>query len=262
MTSKRDSDQQKTSNNVMIKEDPDQQETSDNNMMLKEDPDLQVCNQERNSSLEKENPEPTQIKDEQEELCITEEGEQLVVKEEVDGIIVWTGKERLSLLDKIWKPKENLAGIRTICGQSRGRCHVHQKSRGAGGDASRSRSPHRPVAWRTEADPDDAVPQPPKFRPKRTPGIQPPLNAAQSPGDIFSKFFDDEVLKCLYRFMAINSNLHISDPEEDVAYGKKKGTEDYDTFHQVRPLLEMLRSRCMSNYHPKQHISVEERMVA
>lgn len=89
------------------------------------------------------------------------------------------------------------AGIRTICGQSRGRCHVHQKSRGAGGDASRSRSPHRPVAWRTEADPDDAVPQPPKFRPKRTPGIQPPLNAAQSPGDIFSKFFDDEVLKCL-----------------------------------------------------------------
>lgn len=92
MTSKRDSDQQKTSNNVMIKEDPD----------------LQVCNQERNSSLEKENPEPTQIKDEQEELCISEEGEQLVVKEEVDGIIVWTGKERLSLLDKIWKPKENL----------------------------------------------------------------------------------------------------------------------------------------------------------
>lgn len=108
MTSKRDSDQQKTSNNVMIKEDPDQQETSDNNMMLKEDPDLQVCNQERNSSLEKENPETTQIKDEQEELCISEEGEQLVVKEEVDGIIVWTGKERLSLLDKIWKPKENL----------------------------------------------------------------------------------------------------------------------------------------------------------
>ncbi|CAI5678208.1 unnamed protein product [Oreochromis niloticus] len=329
MMIKKDRDQQTSDSNMNIKEDPDQQNTSDNNMMIKEDPDQQVCNQERNSSLEQENPEPTQIKDEQEELCISQEGEQLVVKEEeVDGIIVWTGKERLSLLDKIWKPKENL-GIRAICGQSRGRCLVHRNGHGAGGDASRSRSPHRPVAWRTEADPDDAVPQPPRFRPKRIPGVQPPLNAAQSPGEIFSKFFDDEVLKCLCentnknaakkkengktfawkeitpeelqkylglllymavcnfpkmvdiwrrntifhvpfpatvmskdRFMAINSILHISDPEEDVANGKKKGTEDYDTFHPVRPLLEMMRSRCMSNYHPKQHISVEERMVA
>lgn len=59
-------------------------------------------------------------------------------------------------------------------------------------------------------------------------------------------------------FMAIGSILHISDPVEDAARDKKKGTEDYDTLYWVRPLLDMMRN-C---YHPKQHISVNDRMVA
>ncbi|XP_025763021.1 piggyBac transposable element-derived protein 4 [Oreochromis niloticus] len=65
------------------------------------------------------------------------------------------------------------------------------------------------------------------------------------------------------RFLAIASNLNISDPEDNVANEKKKkqGTEDYDTLQSVRPLLEMMRYHCMGNYHPKQHISVGERMV-
>ncbi|XP_042277373.1 zinc finger protein 480-like [Thunnus maccoyii] len=44
--------------------------------------DQQLFNQERNSSLDQEDPEPPQIKDEQDELCNSLEGEQLVLKQE------------------------------------------------------------------------------------------------------------------------------------------------------------------------------------
>ena len=44
--------------------------------------DHQLCYQERNSSLDQEEPEPLQIKEEEEELCISQEGEQLVLKQE------------------------------------------------------------------------------------------------------------------------------------------------------------------------------------
>ncbi|XP_039660441.1 uncharacterized protein LOC120561398 isoform X2 [Perca fluviatilis] len=45
----------------------------------------QLCIQERNSSLDQEEPEPPQIKEEQEELCVSHEGEQLVLKQETDA---------------------------------------------------------------------------------------------------------------------------------------------------------------------------------
>uniref|UniRef100_A0AAX7TS29 C2H2-type domain-containing protein n=1 Tax=Astatotilapia calliptera TaxID=8154 RepID=A0AAX7TS29_ASTCA len=55
----------------------------------------QVCNQEMNSSLiffqikeEQEDPEPPQIKEEQEELCSSQEGEQLGLKQEADTFMV------------------------------------------------------------------------------------------------------------------------------------------------------------------------------
>ncbi|XP_039862904.1 zinc finger protein 83-like isoform X2 [Simochromis diagramma] len=44
----------------------------------------QVCNQERNSSPDQEEPEPPQVKDEQEELCSSQEREQLGMKQETD----------------------------------------------------------------------------------------------------------------------------------------------------------------------------------
>ncbi|KAM3877681.1 piggyBac transposable element-derived protein 4-like [Diretmus argenteus] len=64
------------------------------------------------------------------------------------------------------------------------------------------------------------------------------------------------------RFMAITQNLHISDPADDAKNDAKKGTAEYDALQKVKPLLDMIRTRCKSNYHPKQHISVDERMVA
>uniref|UniRef100_A0A3B3DGR3 PiggyBac transposable element-derived protein domain-containing protein n=1 Tax=Oryzias melastigma TaxID=30732 RepID=A0A3B3DGR3_ORYME len=48
------------------------------------------------------------------------------------------------------------------------------------------------------------------------------------------------------RFMAILSSLHF---------------KDYDPLHQVRPLMEMIRTISKTIYHPKQHLSVVERMV-
>ncbi|XP_078141504.1 uncharacterized protein LOC139910358 [Centroberyx gerrardi] len=46
--------------------------------------DQQHCNQQRNFSLGQEDPEPPQIKEEQEELCTSQEGEQPLLQEEAD----------------------------------------------------------------------------------------------------------------------------------------------------------------------------------
>ncbi|KAM3872246.1 piggyBac transposable element-derived protein 4-like [Diretmus argenteus] len=64
------------------------------------------------------------------------------------------------------------------------------------------------------------------------------------------------------RFLAISSNLHISDPSDDAENDNKRGTADYDALQKVKPLLDSIRNRSMAIYHPKQHISVDERMVA
>ncbi|XP_056247546.1 zinc finger protein 397-like [Seriola aureovittata] len=50
--------------------------------------DQQLCDQERNSSLDQEDPEPPQIKEEEEELCTSQEGEQLVLKQETDTFML------------------------------------------------------------------------------------------------------------------------------------------------------------------------------
>ncbi|XP_028434230.1 zinc finger protein 239-like [Perca flavescens] len=50
--------------------------------------DQQLCIQERNSRLDQEDPEPPQIKEEQEELCTSQEGEQLVLKQETDTFML------------------------------------------------------------------------------------------------------------------------------------------------------------------------------
>ncbi|XP_056247517.1 transcriptional repressor CTCFL-like isoform X4 [Seriola aureovittata] len=50
--------------------------------------DQQLCDQERNSSLDQEDPEPPQTKEEEEELCTSQEGEQLVLKQETDTFML------------------------------------------------------------------------------------------------------------------------------------------------------------------------------
>ncbi|XP_006808384.1 zinc finger protein OZF-like isoform X2 [Neolamprologus brichardi] len=62
--------------------------------------DPQVCSQERNSSLNQEDPE-------QEEMCTNQEGEQLARNQETKGIIVWTGQE----LGTMWNPEVKLNRI-------------------------------------------------------------------------------------------------------------------------------------------------------
>ncbi|XP_049908175.1 zinc finger protein 664-like [Epinephelus moara] len=47
-----------------------------------------LTDQERSSSLDQEDPEPPQIKEEEEELCISQEGEQLELKEEADTFML------------------------------------------------------------------------------------------------------------------------------------------------------------------------------
>ncbi|XP_035474415.2 zinc finger protein 121 [Scophthalmus maximus] len=47
-----------------------------------------LTDQERNSSLDQEEPEPLQIKEEQEETCTSQDGEQLVLKQETDAFML------------------------------------------------------------------------------------------------------------------------------------------------------------------------------
>ncbi|XP_071347262.1 zinc finger protein 37-like [Trachinotus anak] len=55
--------------------------------------DQQLCNQERNSSVDQEDLEPPQIKEEHEDLCISQEGEQLVLKQETDAFMLTPAHE-------------------------------------------------------------------------------------------------------------------------------------------------------------------------
>ncbi|XP_030206288.1 piggyBac transposable element-derived protein 4-like [Gadus morhua] len=63
------------------------------------------------------------------------------------------------------------------------------------------------------------------------------------------------------RFRAVLGNIHMSDPAQSEENDAKKGTDDYDHLHRVRPLMEMIQINCKSIYQPRQHIAVDERMV-
>ncbi|XP_054466130.1 uncharacterized protein LOC129100713, partial [Anoplopoma fimbria] len=55
--------------------------------------DQQLCVQERNSSLDQEDPEPPQVKEEQEEPCTSQEGEQLELKQETETFVLTPSDE-------------------------------------------------------------------------------------------------------------------------------------------------------------------------
>ncbi|XP_049434531.1 uncharacterized protein LOC125890098 isoform X2 [Epinephelus fuscoguttatus] len=50
--------------------------------------DQQLCIQEISTSVDQEEPEPPQVKEEQEELCTSQEGEQLALKQETDAFML------------------------------------------------------------------------------------------------------------------------------------------------------------------------------
>ncbi|XP_034721381.1 zinc finger and SCAN domain-containing protein 2-like [Etheostoma cragini] len=56
--------------------------------------DQQLWIQERNSSLDQEDPEPPQIKEDQEDLCTSQEGEQLVLKQETETFMLTPTSEK------------------------------------------------------------------------------------------------------------------------------------------------------------------------
>nr|XP_040050646.1 zinc finger protein 501-like [Gasterosteus aculeatus aculeatus]XP_040050647.1 zinc finger protein 501-like [Gasterosteus aculeatus aculeatus] len=69
--------------------------------------DQQLCLQERNPSLDQEDPDPPQIKEEQEELCSSQEGEQLEPKQEADTFTLTPTSEETDHSDDetpFWNP--------------------------------------------------------------------------------------------------------------------------------------------------------------
>ncbi|TDH13145.1 hypothetical protein EPR50_G00054820 [Perca flavescens] len=68
----------------------------------------QLCIQERNSSLDQEEPEPPQIKEEQEELCLSQEGEQLVLKQETDAFTLTPTYEERDHSEALWYQKQTV----------------------------------------------------------------------------------------------------------------------------------------------------------
>lgn len=64
------------------------------------------------------------------------------------------------------------------------------------------------------------------------------------------------------RFLAISRVLHMNDPAAEAANDQKKGTSGYDKLCKVKPLYEQILAACYTFFHPYQHISIDERMVA
>ncbi|XP_032371499.1 piggyBac transposable element-derived protein 4 [Etheostoma spectabile] len=64
------------------------------------------------------------------------------------------------------------------------------------------------------------------------------------------------------RYRAISWNIHMSDPEKDGENDRKKGTPDHDRLFQLKPLLDTIKNACLSFYHPRQNLAINERMVA
>uniref|UniRef100_A0A3Q0RWA5 PiggyBac transposable element-derived protein domain-containing protein n=1 Tax=Amphilophus citrinellus TaxID=61819 RepID=A0A3Q0RWA5_AMPCI len=146
----------------------------------------------------------------------------------------------------------------------------------------------------------DITPPQPAFRPSRTPGAQLIMSAAYSAVELFQLFFTAEMLQTLLdnsnehgrahcsrpsrpwtditmqdmlgflsvlvmsgrKWLGILNALHLSSAAEDSVNEAKRETPEFDRLGKIKPLYMEMRDACRRNYHPHQHIGIDERMVA
>jgi hypothetical protein len=82
--------------------------------------------------------------------------------------------------------------------------------------------------------------------------------------DFFGQRFAQSTMS-RHDFLSIMWSLHISDPNEDdrqAALKRTEGQVGYNPLHKLCPLYPQIQEACQTYYQPRQHISIDERMVA
>lgn len=65
-----------------------------------------------------------------------------------------------------------------------------------------------------------------------------------------------------YRYEAIMAFFHMSDPTDDAANDLLQGQPGYDGLCRIKPPQDQILTTCRAYYHPRQNLSVDERIVA